>query len=693
MLGQLRYISILEQCVQSFGEDAQLVSGNANRFVGESLVTFERISMMVVTRRFETLSAFVGALRVPFLSILGWCHRSVNAGTRLRAREVLDMITAQIEQKKPIAGLSLCREALDAIYMHKAELAERFAFNPARYTENVIEGGWRGASSLSLFEIQCKLESGGYPDVDAFAQELMRLGAEYSGGAESDPLHEYAQFIVQVASGLTAPPQSKSYANSLSGQDTADASEFARAATASGCVKSLAWRMFATDHGSPIWRLEWHGGRESDPYMIHVRKLVTAFEEWARDVPLCTEMVLATKRKSDEAGWMASAVRVKGGFTLNEWNDMRRRSELLIGVARLLCSKIEVETADEKSELMRVNEALMSYGSPSMSVEMMDALAHAWSSFLYFERARAMDRQRKSNFETIKRMRHESHRPLSSKSAITTAIYLHVRDVTLLHNREFLRFWANVPTYDAAKALAEFDEGGSDDDTTDALLGEVFESVRSVGDEYVSPGAVSDFMDHTDDVAVFAKMLVFECLARTPDFRSRTSVDLQHVYGSDKEMRPSAVLGVNDMEDIFALNTIRTLDPTNPHHIIFVANRVLEMQFTANQIAHAASMWKEVTETVFQETWVRESFQKASMMIEMQRERAAGARRTPGEIEGHAMRRVRLSDRLSKSASRILLYYRMSDVQMGDDDVIPLTNEEMRELEQEWMRVDWSELS
>jgi hypothetical protein len=57
MLDQLAYISTLEKCVQSFGPEAQLVSGNANRFIGESLVTFERISMGVVTGKFVTVES------------------------------------------------------------------------------------------------------------------------------------------------------------------------------------------------------------------------------------------------------------------------------------------------------------------------------------------------------------------------------------------------------------------------------------------------------------------------------------------------------------------------------------------------------------------------------------------------------------------------------------------------------------
>lgn len=698
MLDQLAYISTLEKCVQSFGPEAQLVSGNANRFIGESLVTFERISMGVVTGKFVTVESLANALRVPFLSILGWCHKSVSTGTRLRAREVLDMITSQIERKKPMSGLYLCREALDVIYFNKTELAERFAFNPSRYTENVVDGGWPGAPDLSLFTVQCKLETGEYTDVRAFAKELEQIGQKYLDGTEDqlcDPLCEYAKFITSVASGLINPlptSSSSSAPSSSSSSSTTTSAKTMEAADAGG-VSARQWRLFATDHGSPVWKLEWHGGSETDPYMLHIRRLVTDFENWVGDVPLCTAMTRATKYAKDEKGWMAAAKSVRGGTTLLAWNSHRRRAELLKNVVHHLCDNMNTESNETK--LLQIHNALSKYEAPEMDTEMMSSMAYAWSCFLYFQKRKLVWKQQSVNAETVKRMR-QMHHPVTSKTVVNDAIQMHVKDTIVMHNREFLRFWAQVPTYEAALAIAEFDDlcdSGDDEedaDIVDARLSEVFNGIRLAGDIYVSTSAVTEFTGNVNDVTALCKKLVSVCYNESEEFRQTMMGDLKHVYGDDPDMWPSvAVVGYLDqVEDIIALNRIRTLDPKRKKHMVVVAGKMIEMIFTPEKIKQAASIWRTVIEFIHETEWIRNSFDMANTMMEMQTERAsmASASITPEGAETHAMQGLKFSDKLSRSASKILLHYRKSE----PDVVTPLSDAEMMDLEQQWVGLGWS---
>lgn len=688
---QLACLSILKKSIQSFGPEAQIMSGNANRFIGDSLVTFERLSMDVVVGKFKSAQDFVNAIRVPFLAILGWCYRSVHMGTRLRARHVLDTITREFLKSNTTMSLSLCREAIDKIYFHGSEIAEKFAFHPGRYEEVLSDPQWRGNNTSSLFEIQCKLETGEYNSVIEFGNDLMELGKTYDNfpdDTNNKHLKEFANFISEVAKTLLQPP-AFSYETKNDEDETEE--EFFDRTISAGALNPEKWNLFNTDYGSPIWNLEKHGGAITDPYMAHIRRLLTEFELAIGDVPLDSDRKNYSATTFEE--WIQQAKKNNSdtNMTLNTWNTYRRRAELLKGVVNYFYEGIDIGDADViiHPHLFKIHQAMTDYEPPCMNAKMMSMLSFAWAYFLSFKCSDAMKRHQEANMNAVKRMRPHKG-PITQKSVINAAIQLNVRDTVMMYNREFLRFWADIPTYDAAQALVEFDNEHDADDEEEAqavrdnVLAELSKSV------FINSDAINRYMDNINSAAVLSKRLIEKMLKENSNLYGQMELDLKLVYGQDKNNFPSVKLDVPEVEDIFTLNVIRKLELGCKRHQIVLDGKFMTLELNEFKIRHARSIWKKIVEDICHHSnWVNESFTIASMIIDMQHERVSkrtDIRETSG-FEKHMTERVQLSDKLSKCATGILLYYHHHH--HHHPDIETLNEHEMKQLEDEWLRINW----
>lgn len=639
-------IAILKDTLPIFGSDLNDVHINMAKFISGSILSFECIEQKVLSDKYTELQDFICDLRLPFLRVLGWYYRVEYTGLRIRARECLDMITYYLDNKSPFPGLALCREALDKIYTHVSVLADRFAFNPNKYAENRLNGGWPGASDLDLFTIQFRLEMYMYEGLGDFANDLERLGATYAtnskeeilakGGISNNErftaskinedgsvdavLYDYAVFIKNVAVELTKPPSERSYVSCLNqngmlpktamSYPICDDEQTVLGRPSGKCGYSDEWRFSYFDtSSSPVWKLMWIDDDSSSAYMTFARMLLMGFEIWAKDVPLCAKLEECVKGSATEGEWLASATcahKDKKCTTLAQWRKYQSRASVVNVVAESLLYKLD-EGADIKASERKSYEELLQNMSKmrvqKMGYEENAALEFAWNAYLRFRTMESIAKQQQANIDYVKRVRMTAQdvaqQPAKGgKSALSLAtqraVEYHLDDVRCLHNMDFLKYWSAFPTLSSAMAISNFNEFVADEGEDSSTIVSISELFDGQNDDYESPVFRLD-LSHKDKAELLSshaydhlKTVIGDYINHV-DNNEKIDAILKGIFGdASDDSRETRFMMLNQLR-VSVPGTVVLKSGNNERKDVM-------LEVTASDILTAREAWKELVD-------------------------------------------------------------------------------------------------
>lgn len=721
-------IATLKSTLPVLNTDANDVHIDMIKFIDGSILSFDQVLNKVLSDNYKDsdISEFIHDLRQPFLRILGWYYRVEYAGLRYRARECLDMINHHLGFTKPFKGLALARDALDNIYGHIPILADRFAFDPHKYSINLAEGGWKGSMDLNLFAIQCNLENGRYENIEEFAADLETLGSEYerntrdevmnkgvkvgdthfmptpmktSDGTREPVLYDYAVYIVQVAHSLlhnTERPNCMTHIGKNAGAGKRKYSVINPIPPSRSSTHHSDCKLFAIDE-SPVWKLAKIDSATTtdEPYTTFVKGLLVEFEKWAKDVPLCKELRLKARISSTEEEWLKSASQIdKKATTLESWNASRSKKIVLDAVIDAITHQLDGNTR---------RAMIYSSNLPDLdNDEVQGAMRYAWECFLAYRSINHIALQQKANSNFVQSLRNSDNtssfsprlkRMISSggggKGAAYMAIQNHVMDISTMHNASFLDYWSRFPDLDAAIAIREFDcregteEGGNDggeswgyDKLTANDVKRIVSGDASLSD-IVEPNHHTKFDSNSTWFRRASERVITSELREylqgaVENDLSDIESGMEDVFGkrnrpSDKTRNKDRVEALVD-EYMIINNDVRLRDPGR--HTILYNKMQLFYNFNAEQLKNARLMWTGFAEWFLNSkrfTKTDDAWDKASLV----RERIEAQKMSPVQF---AISNIGVRELVRIQARTVQVYFR---AKAPENAVHLSTNDEM----------------
>lgn len=400
-----------------------------NKFLGDAGVTFDTIITKALAGEYESAASFVADLRSVYIRMLGWYFSADHKPLRARLYQILDEITNKLSvENATFFDIYDCREALDRVYQYNSKAARRFAFDPNKYAENVIEE-WRG-SSMSLFDVLTKLETYKYRTVAEFSADLRKVGQTLLANSAPRTLVEMAQYIVDVANGLESK---KSWALTASAQIKKYKPELHN--------DPLNGREYIDHDVSPLWKLA-PVPRDETPYSQHIRRLMVQFEAWVADIPLDNLELLK---------------KTANGETLEEWKNSVKNVR---GSAKGVTNYIKGGRDDDEYA----------------------AMEYCWITFLHLLERERLDLIRARNVHAMQEYRARKGAGAENFAGKEGPLYRasleYKRDILCQYHSDFYKFWGQTPTWAFMEAVIAYNKRDEDyhDNVMEQKVGEYIQS-------------------------------------------------------------------------------------------------------------------------------------------------------------------------------------------------------------------------